>query len=104
MVSKDTKDLFEKRAREYNKGKPTKDRRKRWNKIIRNACRNDYRRWVSGWVETIEKADNQGDTKAIYQGVKALSDQGGINATRPTTKQKAPGPERINSPEELGEV
>ena len=38
---KSTKELFEKRTREYNKGKPTKERRKRWNKKIRNACRND---------------------------------------------------------------
>ena len=101
LVSQGTKEPFEKRTREYNKGKPTKERRKRWNKKIRNACRNDYRKWVSGWVERIEQADNKGDTKAIYQGVKALGGQGKKSATRPTMKknEKEPGPVRIEGVE-----
>ena len=85
VVSQGTKELFEKRAKEFSKQKPTKQRRQKWNRTIRNACRNDYRAWVSNWVEAIEKADNAGDTKEIYRGVKALSGQGQKRGrTRPT--------------------
>ena len=53
--------------------KPTKEERNRWNRKIRNACRQDYKSWVTRWVEKIERADNKGDTKAVSQGVKVLS-------------------------------
>ena len=87
VVSKETKKLFEDREKEYAKNKPTQRRRRKWNKKIRNACRNDYRRWVSEWVQRIEEADNKGDTKAIYRGVKAVSGIGqGGTRTRPTMK------------------
>ena len=71
VVSQDTKALFESRAKEYQKEKPTAAKRKAWNKKIQIACRNDYRLWVSKWVQKIEQADNRGDMKAIYSGVKA---------------------------------
>lgn len=117
VVSEATKELFEKRAQEFQKQKPTAKRRRNWNKTIRTACRNDYRKWVSIWVQKIERADNQGDTKAIFQGVNALSDnnkQGG-NQTRPTMhleevidkktlKKKLVASERIDGPEELAQV
>ena len=87
VVTQATRDLFDKRAKEYGKRPPTTERRKRWNKVIRNACTNDYRRWVSNWVETIEKADHKGDTKAIYSGVKALSGTKRSSSKRPTMRE-----------------
>ena len=116
VVSADTKKLFENRAREFQKSKPTSTRRKQWNKKIRVACRNDYRKWVSIWVEKIEKADRQGDTKTIFQGVKALSGskQGGSVAQptmhmeevhdKETGKKKPRATSRIDGPEELADV
>ena len=96
VVSEATKNLFERRAKEFQKHKPTRQRRKEWHKIINNACKNDYRKWVSNWVQAIEKADEKGDTKAIYKGVKALSGKpNGTTAkptmrpTRDTTRHKA---------------
>ena len=86
VVSEETKVLFEKRAKEYQKQKPTTERRKTWNKKIQTACRNDYRAWVARWVERIEQADNKGDTKAIYQGVKSLSGGSAFSTTKPTEK------------------
>ena len=86
VVTQATRDLFEKRAKEYGKKPPSPDRRKRWNKVIRDACKNDYRKWVSDWVERIEKADHKGDTKAIYSGVKALSGAKRTISKRPTMR------------------
>ena len=91
VVSEDTKELFEKRSKEYKRANPTREQRKAWNLRIRNACRNDYRRWVATWVETIEAADNKGDTKTIYRGVKALGGSAALERTKPTermTKKK----------------
>ena len=90
VVTQATRDLFDKRAKEYSKRLPTAERRKRWNKVIRDACTNDYRRWVSNWVETIEKADHKGDTKAIYSGVKALSGAKRTISKRPTMREVDP--------------
>ena len=110
VVTKETKKLFEDRSKEYDKNKPTKRRRRKWNKKIRNACRNDYRRWVSEWVQRIEEADNKGDTKAIYRGVKAVSGIGqGGTRTRPTMKTKKKGKKleelgRFDGPEELAQT
>ena len=67
-VSQETKKLFTNRAKEYQKKKPSKQRRKEWNKRIRIACRDDYRQWVARWTQKVENADNRGDTKAVYQG------------------------------------
>ena len=110
VVSKETKKLFEDREKECAKNKPTQRRRRKWNKKIRNACRNDYRRWVSEWVQRIEEADNKGDTKAIYRGVKAVSGIGqGGTRTRPTMKTKKNGKKleelgRFDGPEELAQA
>ena len=84
VVSATTKELFEKRAKEFKRAKPTSEQRKKWNARIRNACRNDYRSWVSRWVERIEKADNKGDSRTIYQGVKALGGSTAFERTKPT--------------------
>ena len=90
VVTQATRDLFDKRAKEYSKQQPTAARRKRWNKIIRNACTNDYRKWVSDWVERIEKADHKGNTKAIYDGVKILSGSKRTISKRPTMRAADP--------------
>ena len=90
VVSQETKALFERRAKEYQKHKPTAERRKAWNKKIQIACRNDYRSWVTTWVQKIEKADNRGDTKEIYRGVKSLSGGSAFSATKPTEKLQPP--------------
>ena len=88
VVSKETKELFEKRAREFQKKKPTASRRKQWNKKIRVACRNDYRLWVTRWVSKIEEADRKGDTKAIYRGAKALGGAAGGRGKKPTERKQ----------------
>ena len=41
-ISEESKALFEKRKREFSKRKPTAKERKKWNKKIKNACRQDY--------------------------------------------------------------
>ena len=97
-ISEDTKQLYKDRIKEYSKGKPTREKRKEWNKKIKNAGKNDYRRWVSRWTEEIERANGKGDLKAVYRGVKAVSGaKRCFSATQPTMKQG----QRIKSPEEL---
>ena len=91
-MSQETKALFERRAKEYQKQKPTAERRKSWNKKIQIACRNDYRSWVARWVDKIEQADNRGDTKAIYRGVKNLSGSSAFSTTKPTEKLQKTDP------------
>ena len=86
VVSQGTKALFEDRAKEYRKEKPTAEKRKAWNKRIQNASRNDYRLWVTKWIQKIEQADNRSDTKAIYAGVKSLSGSAAFSTTNPTEK------------------
>ena len=56
VVSDETKKLFEQRVEEYKKRKrkPTGEQCKKWNRRISNACRNDYRGWISVWVDKIE--------------------------------------------------
>ena len=84
VVSQVAKDLFEKRTKEYKRVNPTREQRKKWNVRIRNVCRTDYRTWVAKWVETIESADNKGDAKTIYRGVKALGGSAAFERTNPT--------------------
>ena len=97
-VSEETKTLFKERTKEYSRSKPTSARRKEWNGKIKNACKNDYRRWVSRWTERIEQADAKGDLKAVYQGVQAVSGtKRGFSDTQPTTLESR----RLKNPEEL---
>ena len=97
-ISEDTKQLYKDRIKEYSKGKATKEKRNEWNKKIKNAGKNDYRRWVSRWTEEIERANGKGDLKAVYRGVRAVSGaKRCFSATQPTMKQG----QRIKSPEEL---
>ena len=49
--------IIEKRKNEFTKKKPDARQRKKWNRKISRACRNDYRGWVSRWTEKIEKAE-----------------------------------------------
>ena len=68
VVSKETKKLFEDRAKEFKKQAPTKVRRKRWNKRIRNACRNDYRNRVTKWVQKMHRTSRrEGQHKRNFQ-------------------------------------
>ena len=119
-MSETTKELFVKRARQFQNKKPTVVERKRWNKKIRNECRNHYRRWVANCTQEIEQADSRaGDTKTIYKAVKKLSgttrktdgttpSTSYVKKTEPTTeseaettKQKKSKPQKIENPEEL---
>ena len=68
-ISEESKALFEKRKREFSKSKPTANERKKWNKRIKNACRQDYRDWMARWVDTIEKTNN-----TIFHTTTTLSD------------------------------
>ena len=102
VVSAETKELFKKRTQEYSKKAPTKGERRNWNKKITRACRKDWRTWVTGWTQEIERANNVGDTKAIYRGVKAISGGKQTFATKQPT-QNADG-SRIQSPTELANV
>ena len=72
-ISEETKQLYKDRIKEYSKGKPTRERRKAWNRKIKNAGKDDYRRWVSHWTEEIERANGKGDLKAVYRGVKIVN-------------------------------
>ena len=67
-ISEETKQLYKDRIKEYSKGKPARERRKAWNRKIKNTDKNDYRRWVSRWTEEIERANGKGDLKAVYRG------------------------------------
>ena len=91
IVSAETKAMYEERTRQYQKDKPTQAARKKWNRKLRAACIKDYRTWVTGCTERIEKADNRGDTKEIYAEVKRLSGivSRGAN-TRPTIAYQEP--------------
>ena len=84
-ISEDTKQLYKDRIKEYSKGKPTKEKRNEWNKKIKNADKNDYRRWVSRWTEEIERANGKGDLKAVYRGVRAVS--GAKDASQPLNQR-----------------
>ena len=92
IVSEETKALYEERTRQYQASRPTKEIRKRWNRKIRAACIKNYRTWVTGCTERIERADNKGDTRTIYAEVKRLIDlvSRGAN-TRPTAEYQEPG-------------
>ena len=50
VVSKETKKLFETRAKEFSAHKPSATERKTWNRRIRDACRTDYRSWITSWM------------------------------------------------------
>ena len=101
-VSEATKKLFEDRIKAFAKTKPsTKERQKR-NKKIRRECRNDYRAWVTKWTEIMEAANNRGDAKEIYRGVRAISGAKRKMATKTPTLKKDKS--RIASPEELASV
>ena len=102
-VSEETKELYKQRRKEFSKpGKLDAQSRKKWNKKIKNACRNDYRGWVSRWTEHIERADAKGDLKAVHRGVRALSGaKNRFSHTQPTTDEKG---QRLKNPVELANV
>ena len=101
-VSEKTQKLFEERKAAYAKQTPTLVERKKWNKAITRSCRNDYRDWVSRWTERIEEANNMGDTKEIYRGVKAVSGlKQTFTDTQPTRLENG---NLIQNPQELAHV
>jgi len=102
VMSDKTKELHEKRRREFSKKEPTPQERKRWNRRIARQCRKDYRTWVTQWTETIEKEFRAGNAKAIYAGVKSLCGTKQSFATKQPTLNSQGG--RIDNPEELASV
>ena len=73
-VSAETKRLYDLRIRDFASGrKVTKSDRDAWNRTLNKAAKKDYDRWVEKRVQEIEQADEQGNTRAIYAGVRALS-------------------------------
>ena len=61
---------------------------------------------MTKWVQKIEKADNRGDTKAIYEGVKSLSGSAAFSTTRPTEKvqRKSEAQQRTDPTEPGAEI
>ena len=91
-----------KKKKECSKDKHDEETRKKWNRSIKNADRNDYRRWISRWTERIERTDVKGDLKAVYRGVRALNGtKNCFSNTQSTTDSHG---QRIKSPEELDQI
>ena len=102
-VSAETRRLYDLRVRDFASGrKITKSDRGAWNKILNNAAKKDFDRWVEKRVEEIEEADEQGDTRAIHQGARALAGKSKHPPSpQPTRKEKGEG-DMIQTSEELG--
>ena len=62
-MSDKTVKLHEQRRKAYQKQKPDKATRTKWNKKIARSCRDDYRDWVTRWTEEIEKEERKGKIK-----------------------------------------
>ena len=78
-IAEKTRALYNERIRDFNSGrKITSKDRAAWNRVLAQAGRDDYADWVRRWVDKITRADELGDTKSIYKGVKALA---GISAS-----------------------
>ena len=98
-IAEKTRALYNERIREFNSGrKITSKDRDACNRVLAQAGRDDY----ADWADKITRADEVGDTKIIYKGVKALA---GISASY-SNKQPAKTLEgkTIDSAEELAEV
>ena len=98
-----TQALRAERIRDFSSGrKIEKSDRAAWNKVLAKAGKRDYESWVQGWVKTIEQADELGDSRGIYRGVRALA---GVtrNSSRKQPTKNANG-KMIQSAEELVEL
>ena len=69
---------------------------------INHSCRRDWREHVEGIITDIEKANEAGNSRAVWEAVKYL----GGSSKRPAPKQpsKSPAGEEIRSSEELAEA
>lgn len=102
-ASQATKQLYEARIRDYNSGRNIeKSDRKAWNSVLAKACKTDYHDWLCRWIKRIEDADKNGDSKKVYDGVKALSGTSRRNCFTQPTKTKQG--ETIDGPDELGDL
>ena len=102
-TSPETQNLRFERIRDFKSGrKIDKTDRAAWNKVLAKASKRDYEAWVQSWVKSIEEADEKGDSRAIYRGVKMLSGAT-RNASRKQPTMNADG-KRIQSSAELAEL
>ena len=87
-MSQDTKTLFEKRAREFQKKtcQPDPEEKDGTRKFTMHVETTVDCGSHSQWVQKIEDADNHDDTKAIFKGVKAPSGKGFSESKQPTEK------------------
>ena len=99
-ITAKTKALYQERIRDFNSDRTvTKEDRDAWNRVLAQAGRDDYADWVRRWVDTIEQADEIGDTKGIYAALAGLSAD--YYSNKQPTEQ---GGNTINSAEELVEL
>ena len=74
-VSKRTKDLFKKKKKlQYSSGS-SKAQLKAIHSEIKSSCLQDFKTWVDDAVSEMEKADDKGDTKKIFNLVNMLSNK-----------------------------
>ena len=112
-ASAETKRLYDLLIRDFASGRTiTKSDRNAWNRTLNKAAKKDYDSWVEKKVQEIEQADEQGNTKAIYEGVRALAGKT-KHARSPQPSHKKieekdengkPKEVMIQSSEELGEL
>ena len=104
-VSAETQRLYDLRVRDFASGrKITKNDRDAWNRTLNKAAKKDFDRWVERRVEEMEEADEQGDTKTIHQGARALAGKSKHPpSSQPTRTNKGEG-DMIQTSEELGEL
>ena len=102
-MSQRTMHLYQERIRDFNSGRTiTKEDRKTWHKVLKQAGLDDYKDWVKVWATKIEATDNLGDTKAISTGVKVLSGKTrSKKRTQPSTNAQGG---TITSVDDLGEL
>ena len=102
-MSEKTKHLHAQRTRDFNSGRTiTKQDRATWNRVINASCKQDYEDWVTKKVESIERADTQGDTRKIASLVKRLTGETRGGQIRQPTRSK--NGDLITCAEELGKL
>ena len=63
-VSAESRRLYDLRVRDFASGREiTKSDRDSWNKVLGQSAKKDYEKWVEDWVDTMEEADEQGNTR-----------------------------------------
>ena len=84
-VSEQTKALFNQRTN--LKGRGTKEQYDNVQEKIKESSLTDFEMWVDKWAKKIEEAENVGDTKRIYEGVKVLAQKNERPSPNLTTDQ-----------------